>query len=83
MTWGAEAEHPSLRFRDTIAVYKVVALSALFAGRDRDGRGCDAVDGGYARTSRVLSHCEDIGEAVVQPITFFKREGDGVESTVA
>ena len=58
---GAKAEHPSLRFCDVIAVYRVVALSALFAGRDRDGRGRDAVDGGYARTNRVLSHREDIG----------------------
>ena len=80
---GAELEHPSLRFCDAISVDWVVVLSMLFAGRDRDGWGRDAVDGGYARTGRVLSHCEDIGGAVVQPITFFQREGDGVESTVA
>ena len=80
---GAKLEHPSLRFRDAIVVDRVVALSALFAGRDRDGWGLNAFDGGYARTSRVLSHREDIGGAVVQPITFFQREGDGVESTVA
>jgi hypothetical protein len=72
---GAKAEHPSLRFRDVIAVYRVVALSALFAGRDWDGWGCDAFDGGYARTSRVLSHREDIGGAVVQPILFFPERG--------
>jgi len=55
MTWGSEAEHPSLRFHDTIAVYQVVALSGLFAGRDWDGQGRDVVDGGYARTSRVVT----------------------------
>jgi len=44
---GAEAKHPSLRIRDVIAVYRVVALSMLFARRDRDGRGHDAIDGGY------------------------------------
>ena len=62
---GAEAKHPSLRFRDAIAVYRVVALSTLFARRDWDERGHDAIDGGYARTSRVLRHREDIGGAVV------------------
>ena len=81
--WGAESEHPSLRFRDAIAVDWVAVLSALFAWRDWNGWGRDAFDGVYARTSRVLSHHEDIGWAVVQPITFFQREGDGVESTVA
>ena len=55
----------------------------FFAGRGRDRWGRDAFDGGYARTGRVLSHREDIGGAVVQPIMFFQREGDGVESTVA
>ena len=67
---GAESEHPNLRFHDAIAVDRVVALSALFAGRDRDGWGRDAVDGGYARMSGVLSNREDIGGAIVQPITF-------------
>ena len=61
---------------------RVFALSVLFAGRDRDGWGRDAVDGGYARMSGVLSNREDIGEAVVQLIMFFKGYGDGVESTV-
>ncbi len=68
----AESEHPSLRFHDAIGVDQVVALSALFVGRDRDGWGRDAVDGGYARTSRVFSNREDIGGAVVQPIAFFQ-----------
>ena len=61
---------------------RVVPLSAFFVGRDRDQWGRDAVDGGYARTSRVLSNREDICGTVVQPVPFFQGEGDGVESTV-
>jgi len=53
-----------------MAVDRVVALSVLFAGRDRDGWGRDAVDGGYARMSGVLSNREDISGAIVQSFTF-------------
>ncbi len=79
----AKSEHPGLRLRDAIPMYRVVSLSTFIIGRDRDRWGRDAVDGGHAMTSRVLSNCEDIGGTVVQPITFFEGEGDGVETTVA
>ncbi len=80
---GAKSEHPGLRLRDAITMYRVVSLSTLIIGRDQDRWGRDAVDGGHAMTSRVLSNCEDIGGTVVQPITFFEGVGDGIETTVA
>ena len=62
---------------------RVVPLATLFGGRGRNEWGRDAVDGGHARMSRILSNREDIFGTVVQSVTFFQGEGDGVESTVA
>ena len=83
LTGGAKLEHPGLGLCEAIGMYRVVSLSTFIVGRDRDRWGHDAVDGGHAMPSRVLSNCEDIGGIVVQPVTFFEGEGDGVETTVA
>jgi hypothetical protein len=63
-------------------VDRVVSFATLFGGWDRNGWGRDAVDGGNARTSRILSDREDIGGTVVQSISFFQGEGDCIETTV-